>query len=45
MRQFRLPDNADLEDVKAAIENGVMTVTVPKQPEPKRQVKSIEISG
>eukprot|EP01018_Ginkgo_biloba_P017617 Gb_37641 [translate_table: standard] len=45
LRRFRLPDNAKVEEVKAAMENGVLTVTVPKQPEPKPRVKSIEISG
>ena len=45
MRRFRLPDNAKVDQVKAAMENGVLTVTVPKAPEPKPQVKSIDISG
>ncbi|XP_057859984.2 18.1 kDa class I heat shock protein [Cryptomeria japonica] len=45
LRRFRLPENAKMEEVKAAMENGVLTVTVPKQPEPKPKVKSIEISG
>ena len=46
LRRFRLPDNAKVEEIKAAMENGVLTVTVPKQPEPQPpQPKSIEISG
>ncbi|GLJ17119.1 hypothetical protein SUGI_0296250 [Cryptomeria japonica] len=45
LRRFRLPENAKVEEVKAAMENGVLTVTVPKQHEPKPKVKSIEISG
>ncbi|KAL6123630.1 hypothetical protein ACLB2K_076149 [Fragaria x ananassa] len=45
VRRFRLPDNAKVDQVKAAMENGVLTVTVPKAPEPKPQVKSIDISG
>uniref|UniRef100_A0A0D6QU76 SHSP domain-containing protein n=1 Tax=Araucaria cunninghamii TaxID=56994 RepID=A0A0D6QU76_ARACU len=45
LRRFRLPQNAKVEEVKAAMENGVLTVTVPKQPQPKPEVKSIEISG
>ena len=37
LRRFRLPDNAKVEEVKAAMENGVLTVTVPTAapPEPK----------
>ncbi|XP_050387149.1 17.8 kDa class I heat shock protein-like [Argentina anserina] len=44
-RRFRLPENAKVEEVKAAMENGVLTVTVPKTEEQKPQVKSIDISG
>ncbi|KAI3874007.1 hypothetical protein MKW92_035184 [Papaver armeniacum] len=45
MRRFRLPENAKLDEVKAAMENGVLTVTVPKVEEKKPEVKSIQISG
>nr|ABQ59737.1 class I low-molecular-weight heat-shock protein [Ageratina adenophora] len=45
VRRFRLPENAKLEEVKAAMENGVLTVTVPKAEEKKPDVKSIDISG
>ncbi|XP_004505087.1 18.5 kDa class I heat shock protein-like [Cicer arietinum] len=45
MRRFRLPENAKMEQVKAAMENGVLTVTVPKEEIKKPDVKSIEISG
>eukprot|EP00252_Welwitschia_mirabilis_P011697 TRINITY_DN26056_c1_g1_i1.p1 TRINITY_DN26056_c1_g1~~TRINITY_DN26056_c1_g1_i1.p1 ORF type:complete len:162 (-),score=35.49 TRINITY_DN26056_c1_g1_i1:22-507(-) len=45
MRRFRLPENAKVEGIKAAMENGVLTVTVPKQPQPQPQVKQIQISG
>nr|ABK23498.1 unknown [Picea sitchensis] len=45
LRRFRLPENAKVEEVKAAMENGVLTVTVPKQPQPKAEVRAIEISG
>ncbi|KAH9304289.1 hypothetical protein KI387_008693, partial [Taxus chinensis] len=37
LRRFRLPENAKVDEVKAAMENGVLTVTVPKQPEPKAE--------
>ncbi|KAI5064822.1 hypothetical protein GOP47_0019517 [Adiantum capillus-veneris] len=47
LRRFRLPDNAKVEQVQAAMENSVLTVTVPKMalPEPKSSVKSVDISG
>ncbi|MCD7454221.1 hypothetical protein HAX54_023976 [Datura stramonium] len=45
MRRFRLPENAKMDQVKASMENGVLTVTVPKEEVKKPDVKSIEISG
>lgn len=45
MRRFRLPENAKVDQVKAAMENGVLTVTVPKVEVKKPDVKSIQISG
>ncbi|PON41334.1 Small heat shock protein HSP [Trema orientale] len=45
LRRFRLPENAKLDEVKASLEDGVLTVTVPKVPEKKPEVKSIEITG
>ncbi|KAJ3702074.1 hypothetical protein LUZ61_005779 [Rhynchospora tenuis] len=45
LRRFRLPENAKMDQVKAAMENGVLTVTVPKEEVKKPEVKSIEISG
>ncbi|KAJ7954160.1 Class I heat shock protein [Quillaja saponaria] len=45
LRSFRLPENAKIEQVKASMENGVLTVTVPKEEAKKRDVKAIEISG
>lgn len=44
-RRFRLPENAKMDQVRAAMENGVLTVTVPKEEVKKPDVKSIEISG
>ncbi|GAB2274350.1 hypothetical protein Dimus_009114 [Dionaea muscipula] len=45
LRRFRLPENAKVDEVKAAMENGVLTVTIPKVKEKQPEVKSIEISG
>ncbi|KAL0402877.1 UNVERIFIED_CONTAM: class I heat shock protein [Sesamum radiatum] len=45
LRRFRLPENAKLDQVKAAMENGVLTVTVPKEEVKKPEVKAIGISG
>ena len=45
MRSFRLPENAKVDQVKASMENGVLTVTVPKEEIKKPDVKAIEISG
>lgn len=35
-RQFRLPSNADLDGIKAHIQNGVLRITVPKLAEDKK---------
>ncbi|KAL2344088.1 hypothetical protein Fmac_005373 [Flemingia macrophylla] len=45
MRSFRLPENAKVDQVKASMENGVLTITVPKEEVKKPDVRSIEISG
>ncbi|KAJ9190311.1 hypothetical protein P3X46_001527 [Hevea brasiliensis] len=45
LRRFRLPENAKMDQVKASMENGVLTITVPKEEDKKPDVKSIEISG
>ncbi|KAL1348369.1 hypothetical protein HN51_024362 [Arachis hypogaea] len=45
-RSFRLPENAMVDQVKAAMEDGVLTVTVPKvQDRKKADVRSVQISG
>ncbi|XP_062195250.1 16.6 kDa heat shock protein-like [Phragmites australis] len=44
-RRFRLPRNAKVDHVHASMENGVLTVTVPKEEVKKPQVKAVEISG
>ncbi|XP_052178097.1 18.5 kDa class I heat shock protein [Diospyros lotus] len=45
MRRFRLPENAKIDEVKASMENGVLTVTIPKVEIKKPDTKAIEISG
>nr|DAD43665.1 TPA_asm: hypothetical protein HUJ06_001895 [Nelumbo nucifera] len=43
-RRFRLPENAKVDQVKAAMENGVVTVIVPKDETKKPEMKAVEIS-
>ncbi|XP_057981753.1 17.6 kDa class I heat shock protein-like [Malania oleifera] len=45
VRRFRMPENAKMDQVKATMENGVLSVVVPKEEEKKPEVKAIEISG
>ncbi|XP_073017696.1 18.2 kDa class I heat shock protein-like [Primulina eburnea] len=45
LRRFRLPENAKVGEIKAAMEDGVLTVTVPKEEVKKPEVKAIDISG
>ncbi|ERN12010.1 hypothetical protein AMTR_s00165p00049070 [Amborella trichopoda] len=45
MRQFRLPENGNVDEVKAAMENGILTVNVSKVEALRMDIKSIEISG
>lgn len=42
-RWFYLPANAKTDEVKASMENGVLTVTIPKREIKKPEVKNIEI--
>ncbi|XP_044504994.1 18.2 kDa class I heat shock protein-like [Mangifera indica] len=44
-RRFKLPEKVKLDQIKASMENGVLTVTVPKVEVKKPDVKAIEISG
>lgn len=44
MRKFRLPQNANPDQITAKVENGVLTINVPKS-EPKVQSRNIAISG
>jgi HSP20 family protein len=45
LRRVQLPEITKIEQVKATMQNGVLTVFVPKGKERKLEVKSIEISG
>lgn len=45
MRRFRLPENTKMDQIRASMENGVLTVTVPKEDVKKPEVKAIDISG
>ncbi|MCL7026141.1 hypothetical protein MKW94_020740 [Papaver nudicaule] len=45
LRRFRLPENAKIDEVKASMENGVLTVSIPKAEEKKPEIKSVQISG
>ncbi|KAI3679924.1 hypothetical protein L2E82_50904 [Cichorium intybus] len=44
-RRFRLPENSKMDQVKASMENGVLTITIPKEEVKKADVKPIQISG
>ncbi|KAK9284015.1 hypothetical protein L1049_012274 [Liquidambar formosana] len=45
VRRFRLPENARMDQIKATMDNGVLTLVIPKEEEKKPDVKPIEISG
>ncbi|KAK7320636.1 hypothetical protein VNO77_30289 [Canavalia gladiata] len=45
LRRFRLPEDAKVDQVKASVENGVLTVTVPKEEVKKPNAKPIQITG
>ncbi|KAI3429061.1 SHSP domain-containing protein [Psidium guajava] len=46
MRRFRLPENAKMDQVRASMENGELTITVPRVDEKKPEGhKAIDISG
>jgi len=45
MRKFRLPENVQLDHITAKVENGVLTVKVPKSEHKTNKPRSIEIGG
>ncbi len=44
-RQLRLPPNVDASKIDAKFEKGVLTVTLPKQPEAQAKAKKIEVKS
>uniref|UniRef100_A0A453PTK4 SHSP domain-containing protein n=1 Tax=Aegilops tauschii subsp. strangulata TaxID=200361 RepID=A0A453PTK4_AEGTS len=42
--KFRLPEDADVGVVAARCENGVLTVTVKKQPPSEKKAKSVQVA-
>ncbi|XP_051192163.1 18.6 kDa class III heat shock protein [Lolium perenne] len=44
VRKFRLPEDADAGGVTARCENGVLTVTVKKQPPQEKKPKSVQVA-
>ncbi|KAH7532858.1 hypothetical protein FEM48_Zijuj04G0067200 [Ziziphus jujuba var. spinosa] len=45
LRRFRLPENAKLDQIYTAMENGFLTIIIPKEDVKKPDIKTIEISG
>lgn len=45
MSRFKIPDDAMLEQLKASMYNGCLTVTVPKVEAGRSNVRNIHISG
>jgi len=43
-RKCRLPEDADAGGIAARCENGVLTVTVKKQPPPEKKTKSVQVT-
>lgn len=42
-RQVRLGEDVDVENIKAKVEDGVLTITIPKKEVPMKDIKTIEI--
>jgi HSP20 family protein len=42
VRRFSMPDTADAEGIKARTSNGILEVSIPKQPEPKAHRIAVE---
>lgn len=46
-RSFTLPDGADVDKLRASLDQGVLTITIPKRPEvqPKKIAVKVETSA
>ncbi|KAH9701519.1 17.6 kDa class I heat shock protein 2 [Citrus sinensis] len=44
-RRFRLPENVEVDQIKASIDCGVLTLIIPKAEAKKSNVRAIQISG
>lgn len=44
-RQFSLPEDVKMDHIKAQVENGVLTIIVPKDLNPKTRLRNINISS
>lgn len=44
-RKFSLPDDVDPESIAAVLEHGVLTLTIPKQPQPQPRKIPIRVSA
>ncbi|XVF55161.1 hypothetical protein PTKIN_Ptkin06aG0014400 [Pterospermum kingtungense] len=45
VRRFRLPENTKMDKLTAYLENGVLTVTIPKEEAKHYPIRTIEIEG
>eukprot|EP00249_Psilotum_nudum_P016849 c26019_g1_i1 orf=113-592(+) len=45
LRKFRIPEDVNLDELKAQMENGVLTISIPKVAQPKPNVRTITIAG
>ena len=41
---LNLPDDAKVDDIKAELKDGVLSITIPKTDKPKREVKEVNIN-
>jgi HSP20 family protein len=44
-RSFRIPDSVDRDNVDAAFNKGILTVTLPKRAEAKSDTRKIEVKA